>query len=102
MREEEGPQDIDPRKALELLERLARDDEFRSRVEFDPRGSFAEYGLELPDRVAEREVHLPPPEAIEEALAALPQDESFRLNPEPGPLLIAAFYFIFFWLRADE
>lgn len=52
------------KRALELLDRLATDDEFRARVETDPVAALAEYGFEIDPKIAPYAVKLPSKEHI--------------------------------------
>lgn len=52
-------------KAQQLLERLARDDEFRARMEKDPVAAFADYGFVIDATIAPGSVTLPSKEHIQ-------------------------------------
>jgi len=67
---------ITPGEANELLEKLLEDDEFRSRVEADPRGTLAEYHIDVPaEFFGEAPVELPPKEDIRAVREQLEQSE---------------------------
>lgn len=51
-------------KARKLLERLASDDEFRSKMESDPIAALAEHGFEVDPSIAPNKVQLPSKEEI--------------------------------------
>jgi hypothetical protein len=58
---------VTPEEANELLEKLL-DDDFRERLESDPRGVLAEYHIEIPEGYfGEEPVTLPTPDEIREA-----------------------------------
>jgi len=73
-------------EAYDFVQRLARDDDFRARLEADPRGILAERGIEftLPEGDPELEnVVLPPKEEVERLLEELGEpDESGMVNRE--------------------
>lgn len=50
--------------ARKLLDRLARDDDFRARMESDPVAAFAEYGFTVDREIAPGKVNLPTREEI--------------------------------------
>lgn len=55
-----------PEQADDFLFRVARDPEFRSRVESDPAAALREYGVEVSETTAPHLVQLPAPEDIDE------------------------------------
>lgn len=77
-------------RTLEILGKLASDDEFRSAFERDPAGTLKEYGINVP---ADSVASLPPKEVLASALntfaAQTLQPQGFggygRLPPWTGP-----------------
>ena len=59
----------------EFLEKLAGDDDFRGRVEREPRQVLAEYGVHVPDHAIPATVKLPPKQDVEHHLARLSEDD---------------------------
>lgn len=53
--------------ARKLLDRLAKDDDFRARMEADPVGAFAEYGFEINQEITPDKVKLPTKDEISES-----------------------------------
>lgn len=65
-----------PKQGREFLEKLASDDDFRARVEREPKAALAEYGVDVPDHALPQAVTLPPREHVQGMLAHLnEQDE---------------------------
>lgn len=57
--------------ALELLQRLAKDDDFRLAMEADPVSAFAQYGFSISREAAPQTVTLPSKEEIEKNIHLL-------------------------------
>lgn len=55
-------------QARTFLEKLARDDDFRTEFEHDPRAAFEEYGITIPQSLIPERVVAPPKHYLEEAL----------------------------------
>ncbi len=106
--------EITPEKAVELLRRLATEDEFRSRFEKDTRGLLREYAIEVPADLMPADVQAPPQGMLLEALAALGQDvraeapftplaaEKVPFGPAPFAPFSFAYYFVFIALHRAE
>lgn len=60
-----------PRETDDFLERLQTDDEFRERLEADPRTVLAEYHIEVPEELIDGQVSLPSPREVAEARRAI-------------------------------
>jgi hypothetical protein len=59
-------------EAVTFLERLAREPDFRAEFEGNPRGVFAQYGIEVtPEEAIPASADAPEPDAIERALSEL-------------------------------
>ena len=69
-------------QAYEFLQRLARDDEFRARLEANPRSVLGDYGVEYmhPEEELELEtVTLPPKEQVEQLLEEMGEPDEFGM-----------------------
>jgi hypothetical protein len=62
---------ITPDRAVEFLQKLAADDEFRARFESDTRALLAEYDIEVPADMIPEPVHAPPRGLLWQALAEM-------------------------------
>jgi hypothetical protein len=60
--------DITQEQAVEFLQRLATDDDFRARFENQTQDLLREYGIDVPDDLMPTEVHAPPRGLLLEAL----------------------------------
>ncbi|HZX78939.1 NHLP-related RiPP peptide [Lysobacter sp.] len=59
------------KNTLELLQRLADDDDFRSRLEANPVATLAEYGFQVDPAIAPFAAHLPSKEHIRDNMDLL-------------------------------
>lgn len=89
-------------QAVEFVRRLADDDEFRARLEKDPKGVLWDYGVEVSPELIPATVELPPKADVRRML-----DRSQEgLGPiQPGPQLfypVFACFFAFPFLTADR
>jgi putative modified peptide len=57
--------------ARKLLDRLAKDDEFRARMEADPVATFAEYGFTIDHAIAPNKITLPSKDEISKSIDLL-------------------------------
>jgi hypothetical protein len=74
---------------FQFAERVARDDEFRSRVHFEPVEALAEYGLVPGPGVVPEHVQLPPRDEVLRTLASSePEPEPKPPVPDPEPDVI--------------
>lgn len=79
---------VQPEKAGAFLSKLATDDDFRSRVENDPKGQLAAYGITidgLPDQVK-----LPSKEALQNVVRAKPMANI--VQPQGDHIAFVAFF----------
>lgn len=75
---------ISPEQSLDFLQRLARDDDFRARLEEDAGGLLGEYGIDVPPEGVPDTVEAPPKDDVEEALRNVQEwDKLGRTAPQP-------------------
>jgi putative modified peptide len=60
--------EITPQDALDFLNKLATDDEFRARLKEDPRSVLVEYRIEINDAGVPTNAELPPKEDVQHLL----------------------------------
>jgi hypothetical protein len=60
--------DLTPQEALDFLQKLATDDEFRDRLQGDPRSVLVDYRIEVNDAGLPVKAELPPKEQVQELL----------------------------------
>ncbi len=75
-----------------------KQDEFRQRLEEDPRTVLAEYGIEIPPDLLPDRVQLPEPGDLEELLGQIPGGQGFRAEADEffiHPVMILLFALAF-------
>jgi putative modified peptide len=79
---------ITPREALELVRKLAYDDDFRARVEREPQRTLQEFHINLPaEYKAAAGSSLPPKEEFQQVLTNMTLGEQFEQQTAAWPFL---------------
>lgn len=89
-------------QAVEFVTRLAEDDDFRKRLQNDPKAVLWDYGVEAPPELIPETVELPSKEAVQNFL----EGASEGVGPiQPSPAFfypVFACFFAFPFLTADS
>ena len=93
---------ISPDEALELLGKLASDDEFRERFVADPKGVLATYHVEISDSLIPDPVELPSKEALNQLLRDFDAGQRLNIHPPHEALVYSWGMHIFFRQLSQE
>lgn len=89
-------------RALEFVTRLAQDDDFRARLESDPRSVLWDYGIEVSDELIPAEVVLPSKDDVQAVIDQGPEGVGMlQVGPAAFHPVFSAF-FAFPFLTSDE
>jgi hypothetical protein len=75
---------MSPEQGLDFLQRLARDDEFRARLEEDAGALLREYGIDVSPEGVPHEVEAPDKEEVEEVLREIEEQDKLGKTTPPA------------------